>query len=254
MKTVKLIIMLSLFIVSTGFSQLIKIEKPNMVSESDIYVDEKNVRYSNLIKIKFSTNIINLPKGQKLAKLTDIHDNHIRGLLNELEQKYGKFDLHKVVPYASWGDTLRINKRTKKQVVVKDRSQIFTLHFKELVPVDSVVTSLEKLPFIKYAEGPMQVILQVIPNDYYYSSGGGQWNLDNVEASKAWDISKGTSSVKISILDQFYYYGDVHDDLDGKVVNKEDPDFSGGHGRQVAGVAGAKTNNTIGVASLGWDL
>ena len=112
MKTEKFIIMLALLIVSTGFSQLTKIEKPNMVSESDIYVDENNIRYSDLIKIKFSTNVINLPKGQKSAQLSDIVEYDVVEMFNDLERKYGPFNLYKVVPNAIWGDTIKINKRT----------------------------------------------------------------------------------------------------------------------------------------------
>ncbi|MGB9665349.1 MAG: hypothetical protein ACPL25_10605 [Ignavibacteria bacterium] len=51
-------------------AQLVKITHPNLISESDIYVDENGKRYSNLITIKFKEKIIDIPRGLNLLKST----------------------------------------------------------------------------------------------------------------------------------------------------------------------------------------
>ena len=91
------------------------------------------------------------------------------------------------------------------------------------------------------------------PNDEKYISGSNR-AFTNIKAEEAWNISQGNSSIKIAIIDLFGNCTStkIHDDLIGKV----DSDFGsfGSHGQSVAGIAGAKTNNKIGIASLGWNL
>jgi subtilisin family serine protease len=98
------------------------------------------------------------------------------------------------------------------------------------------------------------------PNDQYYSS---QWSLPKVSMSSAWDINTGSNTVIVAVID---VGGDhVHEDLIGNrwsgvgfdfYDNDPDPYPSDNarHGTAVAGILGAVTNNTIGVAGVagGW--
>ncbi len=91
-----------------------------------------------------------------------------------------------------------------------------------------------------------------IPNDTYYNE---QWHHENsyigISSEGAWDITKGSSDIKIAVLD------------DGADLNHEDlniiisKDFtgegfydSGEHGTSCAGLIAAKGNNNIGVTGV----
>lgn len=90
-----------------------------------------------------------------------------------------------------------------------------------------------------------------IPNDQLW---GNQWSLRNIGTPAAWDITQG-GTAPIAILDSGVDLD--HPDIAGKLVlgrNFVDPndglDDHCGHGTPVAGIAGAISNNLIGVAGI----
>jgi subtilisin family serine protease len=108
---------------------------------------------------------------------------------------------------------------------------------------------------VEYAEA--DVVLQALdtaPNDPHW---GAQWGPKRVAAPTAWDGSRGSGSVVIGVLDTGVDFG--HEDLRGAAVpgydfvnNDTDPADDQGHGTAAAGVAAARTNNTLGVAGMCW--
>jgi thermitase len=94
-----------------------------------------------------------------------------------------------------------------------------------------------------------------VPNDPLY---GSQWHLPKIGAAQAWDLVPTTPGAVIAILDSGV--DPTHEDLVGKLVpgfNTYDDDTNTadvfGHGTKVAGAAGAKGNNGLGVASVAWE-
>jgi thermitase len=91
------------------------------------------------------------------------------------------------------------------------------------------------------------------PDDPYF---GQQWGLTKVEAPQAWDVTAGSSSINIAILDTGVDLD--HPDLAAKLISNINFTTSAtvddvyGHGTHVAGIAAAITNNGIGVAGLGY--
>jgi thermitase len=95
------------------------------------------------------------------------------------------------------------------------------------------------------------------PNDELYLRLG-QWGIDKIQAPSAWDITKGSSTVVIAILDTGIDQN--HEDLSpGKIVKNKNftssrtVDDKYGHGTHVAGIAAAITDNNKGVAGVGFN-
>ncbi len=102
------------------------------------------------------------------------------------------------------------------------------------------------------------------PNDPYF---GDQWFLHqtsdaDIDAPEAWDITTGSSNVVIAIVDGNGF--DLsHTELSGKIVdqycavnNNNDPSATHpdeNHGTPCAGLIGAITNNSYGVAGVGYN-
>ena len=91
------------------------------------------------------------------------------------------------------------------------------------------------------------------PGDPYFRL---QWGLTKVEAPQAWRVTTGSSSINIAILDSGVDLD--HPDLANKVISNINFSSSAtvddvyGHGTHVAGIAAAMTDNSIGVAGLGY--
>ncbi len=94
----------------------------------------------------------------------------------------------------------------------------------------------------------------LLPNDPQFAS---QWHLSRINAPQAWDLTQGAAGVVIAILDSGV--DPRHPDLAGKLVTGTNTfDKSGntadqyGHGTKMAGVAGARGNNGVGIAGVAW--
>jgi thermitase len=85
---------------------------------------------------------------------------------------------------------------------------------------------------------------------------GDQWGMVKIRASEAWDVTTGSPSINIAILDTGVDLD--HPDLANKLISNTNFSTSGsaddvyGHGTHVAGIAAAMTDNGIGVAGLGY--
>jgi thermitase len=106
---------------------------------------------------------------------------------------------------------------------------------------------------VTYAEPDFVAEAVGSPDDAYF---GLQWGLARVQAAQAWDVTTGSDSINIAILDTGVDLD--HADLANKVISSVDFTHSTslddvyGHGTHVAGIAAAMTNNGVGVAGLGY--
>jgi thermitase len=106
---------------------------------------------------------------------------------------------------------------------------------------------------VAYAEPDFVAETAGAPDDQYLDL---QWALTKVDASQAWDVTTGSPGITIAILDTGVDLD--HPDLAGKIIsntnfsNSPTVDDVYGHGTHVAGIAAAMTDNSIGVAGLGY--
>ncbi|WP_147021119.1 S8 family serine peptidase [Meiothermus granaticius] len=119
---------------------------------------------------------------------------------------------------------------------------------------------------VEYAQPNFILRPQATPNDPRFPD---QWNLPAINVPAAWDLTKGSASVVVAVLDTGIVSS--HEDLSSKLVpgynfisdsnnggprgpNPEDTDTGGEfHGTHVAGIIGAATNNAKGIAAVGWN-
>lgn len=120
----------------------------------------------------------------------------------------------------------------------------------------SIINTLKEREDIIYI-GPAKSFEGLyVPNDPFYGTAKTQqWYIPSIHADKAWDLTKGTPSVLVAVVDSGLDLS--HPDLQGQWVNGYnvlDPDSppmdDHGHGTHVSGIIAAALNNSIGVAGI----
>ena len=247
-KLYKIFTAISIFIaisftnVSTFYAQ------QKAANEILLYVKSKtvNVPISYSGEIKLSTNSI---KSQQLFSILKKYK------IKKMERAYVNFNLE---------DTLRFTK-DGKPIKMLNLARLYKIQLPEEIILDSVIAYLDKVPEIIYAEKNGGWQLYTADPDY-----SKQWYLKNtgqsggyvgadIKAEDAWQIFKGSSNIKIGIIDTGVKTN--HEDLSGKTTgdnpdyNWHDPHwyYSYSHGTHVAGIAAAKTNNTYGIKGVDWN-
>jgi subtilisin family serine protease len=125
--------------------------------------------------------------------------------------------------------------------------------------VDSFIKNINKSKIVEYVEKDQKAyaVGEVVPDDNYYSE---QWNLKMTALNYSWYNEKGNSDIKIAVIDTGINVN--HPDLTDKIDIENSYNFvddssniadKEGHGTHVAGTAAASTNNTEGIAGVGWN-
>lgn len=150
---------------------------------------------------------------------------------------------------------------------------VYVMSIPEKSEPEEICNILNLHPDVQYAEPDYIAYACGKPNDYYFSY---QYYLLNegqnycpplnrigkagadIKVIDAWDREKGSENIIIAIVDTGVYL--QHEDLKDKIIggydfanNDSDPSDDHWHGTHVAGIAGASTNNGIGVAGVCWN-
>ncbi|MDQ7817818.1 MAG: S8/S53 family peptidase [Melioribacteraceae bacterium] len=237
--------------------------RAQIFSEAPVTISDKGERLSKMIYIKFRPgNLIEIPKDRK-----DVDGNSISNKFSNIRKiifdfcKNWKLDLpdlkiSKAIPKAKDDDTLFTDVKTGEIKKLPNLARVFIIEFPKQVDVEAITTELSKHKEIEYAHGPIQLVnCAEYPNDQYYANGG-QWYLNTISAPEAWGITKGGTDIKIALIETSGVEL-THSDLQSKIAGGDNnpAGILAGHGTNVAGFAGAVTNNsTPGVASLGWNI
>lgn len=184
--------------------------------------------------------------------------------LNEIASKYGFVNLSK--PFAAAKNS-EILQRT------------YLLEFSSIQDIEKCIKDLEHLKGVEYAEKVPLDRMCLTPNDPSYSS---QWGLSNINAPAAWNYFSTGSNVVVAIVDDaierthadlspnlWVNSGEIAgnnidddnngyiDDINGYDVASNDnnpnpPSSAFDHGTHVAGIVSARSDNGVGVASIGF--
>jgi len=140
-----------------------------------------------------------------------------------------------------------------KTTISKLSVQVVTLP-KGMALVDAL-NYYRGLNSVEYAEPNSKKVSTFVPNDTQWA---GQYGQKKVMCPEAWDLTKGSSSVVVAVIDTGIDL--QHEDLKNKIVtgydfsdNDSDPTANGDHGVHTAGIVGADTNNGKGVAGAGFN-
>lgn len=153
----------------------------------------------------------------------------------------------------------------------------YLVEFSNYNLVESFVKDLETMSIVEYAEKVPLDKKTLTPNDPSY---GSQWGLNIIGASTAWNYFSSGSNIIIAIVDDAIER--THPDLSANLWVNDDPAGGGDndgngyiddtngwdvgsndnnpnpptsaydHGTHVAGIASARSNNSTGVASIGF--
>ena len=118
--------------------------------------------------------------------------------------------------------------------------------------------ALERDPAVLYAEPDARLTSALHVDDSLFVF---QWGLQRIHAPAAWDVTVGSSSVRVAVLDSGVDLD--HPDLATNLaagydfVDHDPFPYDGdaeGHGTHVAGIIGAVSDNRLGVAGLNWHV
>jgi len=176
---------------------------------------------------------------------------------------------------------LKLSKPFSKAKSSKELLNTYLLIFKDYSKVDAIIKDLSENINIQYAEKVPLYKELYTPNDQFFSHC---WSINKTQAELAWDISKGDSNVVVAIVEGAIQVthedlknvlwinqneipnNNIDDDNNGFIddINGWDcgdmdadvnpPDNSWSHGVHVAGIAGAETDNGIGIPSIGFGI
>ncbi|TNE81214.1 MAG: T9SS type A sorting domain-containing protein [Bacteroidetes bacterium] len=166
----------------------------------------------------------------------------------------------------------------------KALARVVRITMKDTTGVLSLIQQINLDPICDYAEPVPMAYLDYQPNDLRPNTLGNQWHLYKIQALEAWDISKGDKVVTVAIVDDAMQINHpdlqgnlwqnpkeipnngIDDDLNGFVDDVVGYDVGDGdnnpspinsaysHGTHVGGIVGATTDNSSGIASVGFNI
>ena len=163
---------------------------------------------------------------------------------------------------------------------------ILKLEFTKIELVNDLMDELRLVTGVEYAEKVRLNKTAVTPNDALFATTNGSTHLNQINAQNAWNVFSGNSNITVAIVDNAVMsshadligntytntieangISGVDDDGNGYIDDINGYDVAGmdgntsptltpsqDHGTHCAGIAGASSNNSIGVASIGWGI
>ncbi|MED4210661.1 S8 family peptidase [Priestia megaterium] len=146
---------------------------------------------------------------------------------------------------------LKIHHKYKCTILDHNKELDFqVLHSKR--DINTLIKIYNKLEEVEYAEPNHMLKAFYTPNDPFFAY---QYGPQKVQAPDAWDVTTSNGNIKIAIIDTGVQLN--HPELAIKlwpgynfVEGNLNPNDGNGHGTHVAGIVGALTENSLGIAGI----
>ena len=236
-----------------------------LVEDSDVVLKDQKVYSNATLDEDFADDRVIVVMDGNIGFVNRSYDNNYFGSIgaksicnlteikacNTLEKRNDSLESPVIANFETNSLLSKIDTENFRQIL------LINLNTKSKQNVLDVIKQLEKIDGIVYA-GPDYSSGQpgLIPNDLYYAN---QWGLNSIFVSDAWEISTGSTAVRVGVMDTGIA---DHPDLELNLVDGWDffnenaitNDDVDGHGTHVAGIIGAKGNNSIGIAGIAWNV
>lgn len=186
-----------------------------------------------------------------------------------------------VIDKQNWEQVLLINFAPNRSLNADQEGEIIDNTQLKKIDVLSRVSLLKSIDGIKFV-GPNRMLeIEKEPNDPMFinmtDAEQGQWSLQRIQASLAWETHIGSNNVRVGIIDtgvgNLVNGNSNHPDLNANLIagvangagdyinfntNANCPGMikadTNGHGTHVAGIVGAVGDNGIGVSGVNWNI
>ena len=204
-------------------------------------VEQALGKVSNLLSDGASNSAINMDETKKKQNLE-----------TELLKAPGNRYIVKFLNTVSLETIYDIVSRYNYNIIGDSEQRLFMIKITNKKNFDQITEGL-----LEYSQEDKKNQVHVIPNDTYYNQ---QWSLNAVNLPNGWDISKGSDTVYVAVIDSGVYR--EHPDFSNTdiragydVIFDDYVDWdSTGHGTNVTGVIAASTNNEKGIAGVTWNV
>ena len=181
------------------------------------------------------------------------------------------------------GSTVRESRRSMERVGARALERFERLGWVRMrlpagMSSEEATRAFQNFPEVEAVQPNFYYNLLATPND---ASFGSLWGMTKISAPAAWDLSTGSSSVVVAVIDSGVRYthedlaanmwvnsgetpgNTIDDDGNGFIddyygwdfrYNDSDPMDENGHGTHVAGTIGGVGNNLLGVAGVNWTV
>ena len=228
----------------------------NLIKGQTVFKDYTDGKlYVKMSKVSIKNIQNENPRNIPLQKLS---------IFNGLLEKYKVTKVYKPF-YQAFGDDKLTN--------------ILKIDFLKIGDVNAFIDDLNRINGVEYAEKVPLMTIDITPNDPTFAA-----HLTQINAPNAWNIFNGNSNITVAIVDNAVMWthqdliantytntaeiagNGIDDDANGYIddINGWDvadndnnplPPVNGmDHGTHCAGIAGARTDNSVGIASIGWNI
>ena len=135
---------------------------------------------------------------------------------------------------------------------------VFALVHSDIKSSEKLAKELLNNPEVLAASPNYIARISATPNDPRYSE---QWGLKYINAPEAWDVTTGSNNIYAAIVDTGVDWNnpDLRDNVDISLAKTFVSGTSSamddnGHGTHVAGILGARGNNSIGITGTAWNI